>query len=173
MVHNTTCMSRDKAAVFLWIQLSILAQQPLLCKQNNHIHPRDSAQIWPFQSHPFHLGPFVVPVDRYGFMITRELLASKPQFEPQISRRYNHPDIKLTDVEGDAAGPASSSLVDFDKLILLDSFQIAFHFTKLIRSICKTCQPGIHYVLDVVGVGYQPCFMLLGNCDGSWWETTI
>lgn len=133
---GTTCTSRDEAAVFFFcIKLSILAQQPLLCKQNNHVHPRDSPQNLPSQSHPFHLGPFLIPVDSYRFVVTRELLATKPQFEPQISRRYNHSDIKLTDVESDPAGPASSSLVDFDKLVLLDSIQIAFHFAKLIRSI--------------------------------------
>lgn len=86
-------------------------------------------------------------------MITGELLASKPQFEPQISRRHNYPDIELTDVEDDPTGPASSSLVDFDKLILLDSLQIAFHFAKPICSICKTCQPEFHHMPNMARAG--------------------
>ena len=100
-------------------------------------------------SQPSHRGPYVVPVDRNRVMITREFLVFKPQFEPQVGWRHNHLDIKLTLVEGNATSPAGSclevldfegsSLLDFLKLILLDSLQVAFHVAKLIRSICETC----------------------------------
>lgn len=58
-------------------------------------------------------------------MITRELLACKPQLKPQVSGRYYDSDVELADIVRLSSLEATPSLILEHQLLLLHALQVA------------------------------------------------